>query len=115
MPAFLTPNGKNRIVVDRIITLGGGRSVCELQGQFFSMNGDFLDDMELVALMPEPFKTRATKFVEAYKAAKVKETSDDTVMESLGEEEPPKHTISPELQRVLDVRTSEERAQENAG
>lgn len=113
MPAFLSPNGKTRIVVDRIITLGGGRSICELQGQFFSMNGEFLDDMAIAESLPKPFRERAVKFVTMYQAAKkAEEVPDHVVQEVVDEPQPPAHTMSPELQRVLNVQTSEERAQE---
>jgi hypothetical protein len=109
MPAFLTPDGKTRIVVDRVITLGGGRQVCELQGQFFSMSGKFLEDMAIAESLPEPYRARAIKFVKGYREAKVKELAVEPVSEP---ETVPVHMMSPELQRVLDIRTSEERMQE---
>ena len=113
MPAFLSPNGKQRIVVDRVITLGGGRSVCELQGQFFSMNGEFLEDIKIAESLPEPYRARAVKFVKQYREAKVREEAIPVPLPT--EPPPPQHMMSPELQEVLDARTSEERMQEAGG
>jgi hypothetical protein len=110
MPAFLTPDGKHRIVVDRVISIGQGRMVCELQGQFFSMSGQFLEDMTIAEQLPEPYRARAVKFVKQYQEAKVKEEVQPQPPPPAPE--PPQHMLSEELRAVLDVRTSEERAQE---
>lgn len=114
MPAFLSPNGKQRIVVDRVITLGGGKAVCELQGQFFSLNGEFLDDMAVAESLPPAYRARAVKFVAQYRAAKQKE-EEAYVEPPAVVPEPPQHIISDELRAALDARTSEERAQEAQG
>lgn len=111
MPAFLMPGGNKRIVVDRIFNLGEGRHLCELQGQFFSMDGQFVEDEELVGLLPEPHRARALKFVAGYKAAKMREEAQGTANLPPREEEIREHIMSEELRAVLDVRTSEERAQ----
>ena len=110
MPAFLMPGGSKRVVVDRVFALGEGRHLCELQGQFFSLNGEFLEDEEIANLLPEPFKARALKFVALYKAAKAKE--DARPEPTPTQDEVRGHVMSEELRNVLDIRTSEERAQE---
>lgn len=110
MPAFLLPDGKKRLVVDRVFALGGGRMVCELQGQFFSMTGAFLRDMTAAEALPEPHRARAIKFVKEYQETIAKEADvpAEVRVEVVAE---PGHPMSEELRRVLDVRTSEERAQ----
>lgn len=111
MPAFLTPDGQHRIVVDRVITLGGGRAICELQGQFFSMSGQFLEDMEIAEKLPEPYRARAVRFVRQYKEAKAKETAVTQPPEE-ATLQPVQHMVSPEHRTTVDIRTSEEREQE---
>ena len=102
MPAFLLPDGRKRLVVDRVFTLGGGRMVAELQGQFFSMTGAFLSDMPTAEALPEPHRARAVQFVKGYQEALVKEQPVPAEVQV--------EVVGDTAVREMDVRTSEERA-----